>query len=86
MTRRAKKRRLPDPCDRTRSEEIPSGAVDGLASGSASQVRRPCRLLAVCGLLLLAVFAVFGQTVDHDFVNYDDNAYVYENRHCQRGA
>ena len=28
---------------------------------------------AVCGLLLLAVALVFGQTVRHGFVNYDDN-------------
>ena len=42
-------------------------------------------LLAVCGLLLLAVIAVFGQTASHDFVNFDDNDYVYENRHVRGG-
>ena len=40
---------------------------------------------AVCGFLLLAVIAVFGQTASHDFVNFDDEAYVYENWHVQRG-
>ena len=35
--------------------------------------------LAVCGFLLLAVLLVFGQTLGHDFVNYDDNTYVTEN-------
>ena len=53
-----------------------SGAVDRLASGSAPQVRRPYSLLAVCGFLLLAVVAVFGQTASHDFVNFDDDEYV----------
>ena len=36
-------------------------------------------MLAVCGLLLLAVGLVFGQTVRHEFVNFDDDWYVYEN-------
>ena len=38
-------------------------------------------VLAVCGFLLLAVGLVFGQTVSHEFVNLDDNVYVYENPH-----
>ena len=41
--------------------------------------------LAVCGLLLLAVLAVFGQTLRHDFVDFDDNLYVYKNSHLQTG-
>jgi len=59
-----------------------SGAVDCLASGS---IQRPYCLLAVCGFLILAVIAVFGQTIGHDFVNYDDDEYVYENRHVRGG-
>ena len=44
--------------------------------------RRETRIvLAVCGLLLLAVGLVFGQTLGHDFVNFDDHEYVYENPH-----
>ena len=39
----------------------------------------------VCGLLLLAVMAVFGQTARHDFVNFDDDDYVYANRHVTQG-
>ena len=34
---------------------------------------------AVCVFLLALVFCVFGQTVRHNFVNYDDDDYVYEN-------
>ena len=34
---------------------------------------------AVCVFLALAVWAVFGQTLHHEFVNYDDARYVYEN-------
>ena len=43
------------------------------------------RLLAVCGLLLLAVGLVFGQTAGFGFVNYDDDQYVYENPMVSRG-
>ena len=38
------------------------------------------RDLAVCGLLLLAVGLVFGQTAGFGFVNYDDGVGIYENR------
>ena len=41
---------------------------------STSQNRRTPFL--VCGFLLLAVVAVFGQTVSHDFINFDDDLYV----------
>ena len=33
----------------------------------------------VCVALAAITFAVFGQTWQFDFVNYDDNACVYEN-------
>ena len=33
----------------------------------------------VCLALALLVWIVFGQTLGHEFVNYDDNVYVYEN-------
>jgi tetratricopeptide (TPR) repeat protein len=42
-------------------------------------------VLAVCGSLLLAVGLVFSQTVHYEFVNFDDNVYVYENPHVSRG-
>jgi hypothetical protein len=40
---------------------------------------------AVCALLVLAVFLVFGQTLGYDFVNYDDQDYVYDNPNVSRG-
>src|SRR5208283_821701 len=39
----------------------------------------------VCLFLTVITFAVFGQTVHHEFVNYDDNLYVYENPVVQKG-
>src|SRR6476660_2103500 len=41
--------------------------------------------LIVCCLLLLLVSIVFGQTVRHEFINYDDDQYVTENPHVQNG-
>ena len=85
MTRRPKKHRPPEPCDPERAERMASGAVDHLAAGSAAQVGSPTSLLVVCGFLVLAVSAVFAQTARHDFVNFDDQDYVYENRHVSSG-
>jgi protein O-mannosyl-transferase len=41
--------------------------------------------VAVCGFLAVAVWVVFGQTLNHGFVNYDDNVYVYENPAVSQG-
>jgi protein O-mannosyl-transferase len=46
--------------------------------------RLAANLVVICGLLL-AVIAVYGQTAGHDFVNFDDGDYVYENRQVQEG-
>ena len=32
-----------------------------------------------------SVFAVFGQTARHSFINFDDDEYVYENREVRAG-
>jgi tetratricopeptide (TPR) repeat protein len=37
------------------------------------------RVAAVCLVLAAITFAVFGQTLTHEFINFDDNDYVYEN-------
>ena len=50
-----------------------------------SRVRKRYAALAVRGFLLLAVALVYGQTVRHEFVNYDDDEYVYENPHVTGG-
>ena len=45
--------------------------------------RRP--VIGVCVFLVAITFAVFGQTLRHEFVNYDDGMYVYENPVVTRG-
>jgi len=37
------------------------------------------QVTGLCLALAVMTFAVFGQTVRHEFVNFDDNGYVYEN-------
>lgn len=38
-----------------------------------------CRVVSIAALLTILIFAVFGQTVNHAFVNFDDAKYIYEN-------
>ena len=40
---------------------------------------------AISGFLLLAVLVVFGQTIRHEFVNFDDDSYVYANPQVSHG-
>jgi tetratricopeptide (TPR) repeat protein len=42
-------------------------------------------VLAICGLLLLAVWIVFAQTTDYGFVNYDDEMNLYGNPAIRQG-
>ena len=41
--------------------------------------------LAICGLLIALTWAVFGQTIGHQFINYDDPLYVLDNAHVRAG-
>jgi Tfp pilus assembly protein PilF len=41
--------------------------------------------VAICFALVAIMFAVLGQTLGHDFVNYDDPVYVSENPQIQAG-
>jgi len=42
-------------------------------------------VIGVCIFLAAIIWIVFGQTLGHDFVNYDDNLYVYENAEVAGG-
>ena len=41
--------------------------------------------LAICAALIAITWAVFGQTVGHEFVNFDDPSYVSDNEHIRGG-
>ena len=62
--------------------------VDHLSSPSAGRPNQPLaeyRTLWGCLLLLFGTLAVFWPVTGHDFVNYDDRAYVTENLVVQEG-
>src|SRR5437016_3457360 len=54
-----------------------------LPEGSSINFRRIT--IAVCIFLTAIVWVVFSQTLGHDFVNFDDDRYVYENPEVSRG-
>ncbi len=54
----------------------------------ASQPPQPVKSwlpLAICAVLVVAILAVFGQVLRHDYVDYDDGDYVAKNEMVQRG-
>ena len=55
-------------------------SVSGLGSRRSGQrANSGVTSLLVCLGLVAVTWAVFGQTLAHDFVNFDDHIYVYEN-------
>lgn len=57
------------------------------ARARAIETRSPSRPkeIAVCAGIVALTWIVFGQTLGHDFVNYDDKTYVYGNTLVQEG-
>src|SRR5262249_7754494 len=58
-----------------------------MASVGSPQAKSSARrqVLGVCFFLILISWLVFGQTIRYDFVNYDDNEYVYANPAIRSG-
>src|SRR5437867_2106215 len=52
---------------------------------AAAQSNRRWLILPITVLLAALTWIVFGQTLHHDFVNYDDQRYVYENPRITAG-
>ena len=85
MTRRRKTYRPPEFGPPERSRQAAAETGDRPFSDGAPNLHGPYCPLAICGLLLMAVIAVYGQTARHDFVNFDDDDYVYDNPHVRAG-
>ena len=66
-------------------QALPPGAPAVSSSRAQAQPHNRWLSLAICLFLALAVWMVFGQTLRHDFVNYDDRFYIYENPAVTRG-
>ncbi len=60
-------------------------SLDASASGTDLCRHRRYVVPLICGLLVLAVAVIFAQTLNHDFVNFDDGTYVLENRPVAEG-
>ena len=50
-----------------------------ITPGESAQKKPHWQILCICIFLAAITFLVFGQTVGHGFINYDDNLYVYGN-------
>ncbi len=76
------------PLSKDNSARTAAPAVAGRPAIQASPETRPQKRLlvtAVCAGLVVACIAIYGQTITHAFVNYDDNMYVMENMNVQAG-
>lgn len=87
---RSAKRRNCNQRERVASRHLVSPQLvtaDGNAVPAESQPVSLKRFVAlgICCLLVLAVAVVFGQAVHHEFVNYDDDQYVYGNPKIAEG-
>src|SRR6266478_6622407 len=70
--------RQPNPCPSASARLSGSRIMASIGSPKAkSSAHR--QVLGVCFFLVVITWLVFGQTVRYDFVNYDDNEYVYAN-------
>src|SRR5438874_7776521 len=49
-------------------------------------LRPPWLTIVICLFLAALTWLVFGQTLRHDFINYDDPRYVYENTKITSGV
>jgi protein O-mannosyl-transferase len=64
-------------------KRVPPARLAGPAPGRWWQ--RNSQELAICGLLAVAAFVVFGATTAFPFVAYDDDVYVTDNLHVRGG-
>ncbi len=62
---------------------VTEAAISALKAGHTMPQKR--MVAGVCVILVLACIAIYGQTLSHDFINYDDNVYVTENLNVQAG-
>jgi Flp pilus assembly protein TadD len=55
------------------------------SESKTTNLNRRWAVPGVCVFLAIITFAVFGQTAHYDFVNFDDNLYVYKNPNVTLG-
>ena len=67
------------------TRSVPVDSLNGNTFPPEGQPHHRWLTAAVCLFLAAVVWAVFGQTLHHEFVNYDDPAYVYKNPTITQG-
>jgi protein O-mannosyl-transferase len=55
------------------------------AAGMSAPRGKTRRVISVCIILAVVTLAVFWQVKDHEFINFDDNLYVTENKQVRSG-
>jgi tetratricopeptide (TPR) repeat protein len=71
---------------RNEKEGTGNGKTGGLFLYNDMRLSSSKTVWGICVFLVLAVFGIFGQTASFDFVNWDDDQYVYENSHVIGGV
>jgi tetratricopeptide (TPR) repeat protein len=56
-----------------------------ISRSQAITSNNPWLLFGVCAFLVLIIWVVFGQTCNYNFVNFDDEIYVYDNPNVSNG-
>jgi protein O-mannosyl-transferase len=94
MSRRSKTKNRPGnaPASRSDATVSPTGRVPGV--GNAVSIKPESRsvvlkdrwtVAGICVFLTAIVWVAFGQTRGHEFINFDDDIYVYQNPEVVKG-
>jgi protein O-mannosyl-transferase len=71
---------------RLQRKTAPRRVTAAAAETPSSSPNDRWRLVGVCVFLVAAVWLIYGQTLHHEFVNYDDEDYVTSNAQVSRGV
>jgi protein O-mannosyl-transferase len=63
----------------------PGASTETRSENGSNSTASPLTVAGICVGLVALVWAVFGQTTQFNFVNYDDNKYVFQNAHVRAG-
>ena len=87
MNRREKAAAAPASAAATAAGKMPAGKGSGQPGAASRAAGRDDRwaVAGVCIFLAAIVWVVFSQTLRYEFVNFDDNLYVYENPAVMQG-
>src|SRR5262245_31547102 len=77
MSRRSKRKRL-DRADAAQTSEPDMGQEQSPSGAETQSSAGGWQVGIICILLVVAVWIVFGQTLNHESVNFDDDLLVFE--------